>query len=127
MVVPIFISYRRSDSAAEAAFLSEVLRDKFGARSTFLDKQTLSAGEQWKPAIESAISESKVVLAIIGPEWLRVTADQYGQRRIDAKGDVVRRELASALRVRSKGVIPILVRGFAMPPASALPSVVSHS
>lgn len=125
MAVPIFISYRRSDSAAEAASLAEVLRDKFGARSTFLDKQTLSAGEQWRPAIESAVVGSKLLLAIIGPEWLRVTADQYGQRRIDAKGDVVRREIASALRVRGKGVIPILVRDCAMPPASSLPSSIA--
>lgn len=122
MAQSIFISYRQADAAAEVASLAELLRARFGPRSTFFDRDSLSAGDEWSPSIDVAVLGSKVVLVVIGPDWLKASAGEFGQRRIDMRGDVVRREVAHALRLRNKTVIPVFVRGARMPPAHALPT-----
>ena len=55
----------------------------------------------------------------MGPEWL-TAKDESGNRRLDDLTDFVRIETASALR-RDIPVIPVLVRGAAMPRAEQLP------
>jgi hypothetical protein len=64
----------------------------------------------WPSQIEGGLRDSKAVLAVIGPDWLRAGTDEWGQRRIDEKADWVRKELASALG-GAKKVIAVLVRG----------------
>jgi hypothetical protein len=115
----IFISYRRDDSGTEARRLWERLAARLGAEQVFMDVLTLEPGDEFAKAIHEKVAFCDALVAVIGPRWLDgVGAD--GRRRLDDPDDWVRLEIAAAL---SQGirVIPVLVRGAALPRASALP------
>jgi hypothetical protein len=65
-----------------------------------------------------------VVLVLIGRDWLVPAAGGGGERRIDQPGDVVRIEVEEAL-ARELRVIPVTVRGAAMPAREMLPPSIS--
>jgi pterin-4a-carbinolamine dehydratase len=120
----IFINYRRSDSQHAAFAIAERLKWAFGADEVFFDRGTLQAGDQWPQHIRDALDGAKVVLAIIGPNWLR-TADKYGRRRIDNPADWVRIELCRSLAIHSEKsarqtIIQVLVGGAESLEADAL-------
>ncbi|NJM84779.1 MAG: TIR domain-containing protein [Leptolyngbyaceae cyanobacterium RM2_2_21] len=97
MNVPIFISYRRADAAAEAGRLhSTILRD-LGEDSVFMDTSAIELGALWSKELETALDAAQIVIVIIGPEWLRIS-DKFGFRRIDQEGDWVRQEIEAALQ-----------------------------
>ena len=76
----------------------------------------------WPPRIQRALAESKVVLVLIGPQWLE--NDQVtGAPRVFNEDDWVRLEIRTALNAQARGVsvIPILVRGANMPRDNLLP------
>jgi len=121
MEVVAFINYRRDDAAAQAKLVADALRRKLPSESVFLDTAGIHAGEAWPDRIQAALAASRYVLVVMGPAWLTVGANEWGQRRIDSDTDWVRLEIADALRDPGKVVIPILVSGAKMPPAHALP------
>jgi hypothetical protein len=120
----IFISYRREDCAAHAGRLYDTLSTLFGERNVFMDVDTIELGVDFVDRIEQAIAGSDVVLALIGDDWL-TARDRHGNRRIDAPDDFVRLELSSALAKDDVRVIPVLVEGATMPPASELPDALT--
>ena len=63
----IFVSYRRQDSAPYTGRLSEALAARYGPKSVFLDFSNISPGEDFRTHVEAAVSQSDVVLAVIGP------------------------------------------------------------
>lgn len=73
----IFISYRRDDTALVARTLGETLRYRLGADKVCLDEDSIYDGEIWPNRLETAISRAKVVLVLIGHNWL-AAPDQYG-------------------------------------------------
>lgn len=116
----IFISYRRSDSTEVARALAADLRNYFGDDSVFLDNSSaLPPGQQWPQRIEEALKASRVVLALIGAQWLAAYDGTSGRRRIDLEDDWVRKELVAALARRSQGelfdLIPVLIDSTQMP------------
>ena len=115
----IFISYRREDSSGESGRLKDKLEQVFGQENIFYDVETLEAGINFDQSISKALNESKILLAMIGPHWLKVT-DEKGNPRIHNEGDWVKKEISLALS-RNIRVIPILVNGAKMPEASELP------
>jgi hypothetical protein len=115
----IFISYRRQDSEGEAGRLFDDLVTHFGEGSVFMDVETIEVGRDFRKAIDDSVAGCGVLLAIIGPAWLRAQKES-GEPRLDDANDFVRIETASALR-RDIPVIPILVRGAKMPKAEHLP------
>ncbi len=119
MSSPVFISYRRDDAAPDALLLSDAIRSLLGDHAVFMDTKSISGGEQWPDVLKNAVVASEIVIAVMGPDWIRI-ADQWGRRRIDQDDDWVRLELETALGA-SKRVIPVLVRTAQMPPADALP------
>jgi hypothetical protein len=121
---PIFLSYRRTDSAAETGRLYSALRDRFGPKSVFMDSASTAWGESWPEVVESAVAGADFVVAVIGPGWL-VAQDEWGFRRIDQPDDWVRRELEFALEER-KAVLPLLVGEMRMPPPDKLPAELSE-
>ncbi len=119
-----FISYRRSDAQQAALGLHSQLRMRLGASSVFMDRSGISAGERWPKRLRDSMADATVVLALIGPKWLKA-ADRYGKRRLDIPDDWVRVELETALKVR-KPIVPILVGGNTkLPDQEGLPSSLS--
>lgn len=115
----IFISYRREDTSGESGRLKDKLEQVFGPENIFYDVETLEAGLNFDQSIAKALSESKVLLAMIGPHWLKVV-DSKGIIRIQKPDDWVRKEITEAMK-RNLRVIPILVNGAEMPDPENLP------
>lgn len=116
----VFICYRHSDSHPIAKFLYDDISGKLGRDRVFLAPETIDGGEKWPPAITSALEAAKVMLVLIGHEWLRVQ-NEYGQRLLDLPDDWVVREIRMALE-RQIPIIPVLLDGAKHPPEEALPS-----
>lgn len=79
----------------------------------------MKPGIDFVDQLQSHLSGSDVLLAIIGPDWLSAK-DSKGQQRIGSEDDYVRLEIKSALE-RNIPVIPILVDSTVMPAANDLP------
>jgi membrane peptidoglycan carboxypeptidase len=114
----IFISYRRSDTAASALSIFESLAERFGDDQVFYDVDTIAPGSDFRDVIAEALDQSDVLLAVIGPRWLARSG--LGTRRLHRRDDYVRLELAGALE-RGVQVIPVLVEEAAMPSPQDLP------
>jgi hypothetical protein len=114
----IFISYRRQDSAANALGIGQYLENVFGRKNVFIDVD-MHAGTKFPALLEKRLSECKVMLVLIGPDWLNARDDQ-GQRRLDNPGDWVRLEISHALK-RDITVIPVRVNGAELPMNATLP------
>ena len=115
----IFLSYRRDDAAAWAGRLYDALAAQFDQRNLWQDVTAVRPGENFSDAIDAALAESDVVLAVIGPSWLTATTST-GEPRFTRPDDYVRIELAAAL-AQGKQVIPVLVGDATMPTRAQLP------
>lgn len=115
----IFLSYRRSDTSGHAGRLADALEARYGRDAVFRDVESIQAGALFDEAIDRALADCRVFLPLVGDQWLDSTGPD-GRRRLDDPADFVRREVAAALR-REVPVIPVLLEGATMPPASALP------
>jgi TIR domain len=104
----IFISYRREDSAANALGIGQYLGNEFGRKNVFIDVD-MRAGVKFPVVLEQRLAECKVMLVLIGPDWLNAL-DEKGQRRIDDPNDWVRLEISHALK-RNITVIPVRISG----------------
>ena len=116
----IFVSYRRDDAAGHAGRLCDDLAERLGAGEVFQDVDSIAPGEDFVDAIQRAIAAADVVVAVMGPDWATVS-DSQGRPRLSDPGDVVRMEIAAALRT-GKPVVPVLVGGASMPDEGDLPS-----
>lgn len=114
----IFINYRRDEARWHASRLAECLRRYFPRQEVFLDRPSIRPGEDFRRRLDAELESCAALLALIGPQWLTVTTST-GERRIDADGDILRHEIAVALR-RGILVIPVLF-DTTMPAAEALP------
>lgn len=115
----IFLSYRRADSADIAGRVYDRLIEKFGSQAVFKDVDSIPFGLDFRTVINQMILQSRIFIAIIGPNWLGQIQDQ-AKRRIDDPTDFVRIEVSSALE-RAIPVIPLLVYGATLPHPNALP------
>ena len=114
----IFVSYRRGDSAGHTGRLVDSLVRHFGSEAVFQDVQSISVGSRWDDAIRDGVVQCRLLLAVIGRDWLVPRSD--GRPRIDDSQDPVRQEILAALE-RGIAVIPVLVEGAQMPAETALP------
>src|SRR5438477_7717654 len=101
-----FISYRRGDSSPVARWLGEAIEQNFGKTSVFVDTSAIQTGDEWPKRIEKSLKKASVVIAVIGPEWLKAQ-DKYNRRRIDDPCDWVRKEIMYALQNKLP-IIPLL-------------------
>lgn len=115
----VFISYRRSDSAAFAGRIADFFAYNYPDVRVFFDVSGIAPGEDFVDVIQSRINSSAVILAIIGESWLN-SVDANGQRRLDNPQDFVHLELASAFELGAR-VIPVLLDNAQMPSAEQLP------
>jgi hypothetical protein len=108
----IFLSYRREDSEGSTGRLYDRLESKFAGR-VFMDAGTILPGADFVDSIDQAVSSCRVLLVVIGREWLTAT-DSADKRRLDNPDDFVRREIITALGCAIP-IIPVLVQGAAAP------------
>ncbi len=120
-----FISYRREDSGPEAKLIADALTSAIAPDAVFMDSTSIDFGETWPDCIRLKLLQSDYVLVLIGPDWLKVGMNEWGQRRIDNKTDWVRQEIDVALNDNKKTIIPILIRNAHMPPPDVLPEEIS--
>src|SRR5262245_22489652 len=115
----IFISYRRDDEPGTTGRIYDRLGKEFGKKVIFKDVNSIPAGEDVKPYIISAINKCKIVLVIIGEQWIKIK-DEKGVPRIQAPDDYVRMEIEEAIR-RKKLIIPLLINNTKMPREDKIP------
>ena len=116
----IFINYRRQDSEGYVGRLYDHLCQHFEAAQVFMDVDSIRPGVDFVAAIENAIANCDLVMAIIGPQWLTLI-DEDGARRLDDPHDFVRLEIETALK-HEKPIIPVLVGQAKMPSGRDLPT-----
>jgi hypothetical protein len=114
----VFISYRRADTSHFVGRLQEVISERYGRDSVFMDVESIRPGEDYVIAIDDAVSRSRVLLVVIGSGWLAAETD--GRRRLDNPQDRLRLEVEAGLR-HTTHVIPVLVDEASMPKTGQLP------
>lgn len=119
MATNIFISYRKDDSKWNTQILYDRLTQFFPAKSLFKDFNTIKAGANYRDSIDTALEKCHVLLVVMGKDWLNIT-DTDKRRRLDNPEDLVRIEIATALK-RNIRVIPVLFDNIDMPAAATLP------
>src|SRR5512134_810647 len=102
----IFISYRRTDSAAYAGRLFDRLRKHFGDADVFMDLEGIEPGAEFGKVIADKAREAEVLIALIGKDWV-TSAHSDGRRRLDDPNDLVVREIETGLAANVR-VIPVL-------------------
>jgi hypothetical protein len=115
----LFLNYRRDDAEGQAGRLYDRVNAAFPGR-VFRGVSGIDIGVDFARAIQDAIASSRVLLAVIGRQWLTLT-NERGERRMLQPNDYVRLEIATALE-RKLRVIPVLVDGARMPAADDLPA-----
>ena len=115
----VFISYRRDDSQDVVGRIYDKLVAAFSPEQVIRDIDSLLIGRPFPEALNDAVSQSEVVLVIIGKNWL-TASNSDGARRLDDAGDFVRMEIERALAA-GKHVVPVLVSNATMPLAKDLP------
>lgn len=121
--IVIAISYRREDSTGITGRVYDRLQAEFGKANVFMDFDSIPYGVDFREHIAKTLDRSKVVLVIIGPEWVGQKSRKV--RRIDDQADFVRIEVAGALQRRIP-IIPVLINNAKMPTAEALPKEIAE-
>ncbi len=113
----IFISYRRTDAAAIAGRLRDVLDDVFSGH-VFLDVHSIAAGHDFVSVLENNLESAAVLLVVIGTSW---TGGSSSGSHLGDPDDYVTLEVRTAIH---SGIvlIPVLVDGATMPSEHQLPS-----
>jgi len=115
----IFISYRRSDTDADANALYQTLGARFGDEAIFKDVDDIPLGTNFRVVISDALAKADVMIALIGPGW-RGPRGSTRRSLLDRDDDFVRVELETAIAAGTP-IIPIVVRGAEMPTTADLP------
>lgn len=117
----IFLSYRRSDSQEVVGRIYDTLTGQFPRDTVFKDVDSIPLGVSFPEYLRKALSAAKVVLVVIGPDWL-TASNANGQRRLDAPDDFVRLEVETALRLNIP-IIPVAVSNATLPTVLELPEL----
>lgn len=120
----IFISYRRSDTAAYAGRIYDRLKATYGHDSVFMDITHIELGMDFTVGVRRAIESCDLFLCLIGRDWLK-TEDAEGGRRLDNPADHVRIEIEAALARDDIRLLPLLFEGAQMPDPKDLPSALA--
>lgn len=115
----LFISYRREETPVSAAWLYEVLVERFGEQNVFMDL-TLKPGEDFVDRITDVLGSCHILLLVMGPRWA-TPDDGKGSASIRDPDDFVRLEAEVAMARRDVEVLPVLVSGAKMPHRDELP------
>ena len=112
----VFLSYRRTDTGGEAGRLADTFQHRIGGSLVFRDVEDIPLGVEFDSMLDKELAAAKIVLVLIGPTWLAELQQRLRQTDID----YLRVEVATAL-AKGKRVIPVLLKGAALPAVQALP------
>lgn len=115
----VFLSYRRRDTADVVGRINESLSRILSEGNVFRDIDKIPPGGDIQKYIDQSISQSDVLLAVIGPQWIDLLRanDPFND---SANIDYVGLEIDSALR-QNIHIIPVLVGNATMPTETELP------
>jgi mRNA-degrading endonuclease toxin of MazEF toxin-antitoxin module len=120
----VFLSYRRADTQPVALLVARFLARVPGLEAVFLDVEDIEVAENFQQKLLAELPKASHVIVLIGPQW-RGPIGPSGTARIFETDDVVRQEVALALRGLSK-VVPVLVDNAQMPKEAELPQELSR-
>ena len=89
MSASIFISYRRLDAEGHARWLHDRLTYWFDADALFFDTEHITPGDHFPQRLVDGVDSAKVVLVLIGPDWL----SEINRRATLPETDFVRNEV----------------------------------
>src|SRR5215467_8027564 len=112
-----FISYRRADTRWITGRIFDRLKSRYGSDSVFMDIDSFCPGTDFPEYLKKILDGCDVMLAIIGPHWLR---DETGANVLANEDDWVRLEVGTAL-ARKIPVIPVLIDRTEIPKARDMP------
>ena len=119
----IFINYRRADSGYAVGRLYEFLCKAFGRDAVFCDFDSIPKGADFPDSIRTVLGGCRVVLPVIGKDWLRI----FQERSHDPGLDWVREELEIVLQRRDVEsdsellIYPLFLHDASPPTAAELP------
>ena len=116
----IFISYRRSDTDSAVGRIYDKLAKNFSRKAIFRDCFSIESGEIFPRQIAEAISNSTVILIVIGKTWSLRSSISDGADAQQPE-DYVRWEIEQALQHPNAVVIPLLVESSQIPTPESLP------
>jgi tetratricopeptide (TPR) repeat protein len=119
-VFEVFVNYRTADTRFGASVAYELLAARFGPDHVFLDHRSMPPGAIYPSDLRAGIEQARVLLVLIGPEWLAADPADPNLRLVDRPQDWVRREIRRAIE-RDIHVIPVLLDGVPLPPPGTLP------
>ena len=116
----IFISYRREDAANVTGRIHDRLSQHFGKEAIFNDViSEIPLGIDFQTYLEEKVSQCKVLLTVIGKNWLTIEGDK-GEPQLQSPTDHLRIEIESALQ-QNILVISLLVQDAKVPSKEELP------
>jgi hypothetical protein len=115
----LFVSYRPEDARWAAGRICDRLLAEFGEGKVFLDTIAIEPGEDFVETIGARVEACRIVLAIIGPNWLDIL-----RARLRQPNDYHRIELAQALK-RGVRVVPLTIDEAVMPGEAELPAEIA--
>ena len=117
----IFISHRHQDGQGFAAWLQELLAERYGRSNVFRDAGSIQPGAHFPTEIARRIAGCTDVLVLIGPAW--DAADGYGRPRLHDPDDWVRLEIEAAIHGGVR-LTPLLLGGADLPARHDLPAAI---
>jgi hypothetical protein len=116
----VFISYRREDSRYQARRVYDAFVHALPPDTVFMDVDSIPPGADFVEILEGWVQQCDILLALIGPTWLKSIDPRTKRRRLDSSEDFVRIEVRGALQ-RKIPVVPVLLDAAEMPTAAELP------
>ena len=119
----VFISYRRDDSAGYAHAIHSRLVQHFSKDQVFIDVDAVEPGVDFVRAIEKAVGECDVLVALIGKRWVggepgKVFRDQLKSGEGEPEMDVVSAgsfRMGDVQRGRNADQVPVRTVRFQKP------------
>jgi hypothetical protein len=109
-VTIVAISYRKED-AEVARGVYRTIAHRLNPSSIFLAEESIPGGTVWEEKVRSAFQTARLVVAIVGKNWLR---DEFGSFRLVAD-DWIRQELEIAYASACPVYFPVLINGVEKP------------
>lgn len=104
----VFINYRAKDNPLGAAGIHDMLARRFGYERVFRDSVSMKAGEHYPTELREGVERADVLVAVIGPYWNTLGAEDGGVPFVCRDRDWVRWEIGRAIE-RGIPVVPVLL------------------